>query len=83
MAVGHDDTADVVQKETGHDTVIPRNHDRLVEKLRLAVKQYGKEAATYRFTSEEKDALAAAVFATRIVDSTAPRMNVAVVPLWD
>jgi hypothetical protein len=40
-----------------HDTVIPRHHDTIVETTRRAVKQLGKEAATHRFTVEEKRAL--------------------------
>lgn len=39
---------------SNHDTVIPRNQDTnnddYVEVVRKAVKQLGKEAATYRFT---------------------------------
>ena len=58
----------------GHDTVIPRHHDTMVsrnhdtmtpgqgtdmfEVVRKAVKQIGKEAATHRFTLEEKNLLA-------------------------
>jgi hypothetical protein len=49
-----------------HDTVIPRNHDtttpgdgkEVLEVVRKAVKQIGKEAATHRFTLEEKNHLA-------------------------
>lgn len=37
-----------------HDTTIPRYHDTTVENIRRAVKQFGKEAATHRFTTEEK-----------------------------
>ena len=54
-----------------HDTVIPRHHDTMppryrdtvVELIRLAVKQFGKEAATHRFTLEEKKAIADVVYA--------------------
>jgi hypothetical protein len=57
------------QKETHlteryHDTTIPSNHDTTVsedemfELTRKAVKQIGKEAATHRFTLEEKNMLA-------------------------
>jgi len=42
-----------------HDTVIPRHHDTIFETTRRAVKQFGKEAATHRFTLEEKRALKA------------------------
>lgn len=41
------------------DTVIPRHHDTIIETTRRAVKQFGKEAATHRFTLEEKRALKA------------------------
>jgi hypothetical protein len=49
-----------------HDTAIPRNHDTMTpsitdgiyEVVRKAVKQIGKEAATHRFTIEEKNHLA-------------------------
>jgi hypothetical protein len=40
-----------------HDTVIPRHHDTIIETTRRAAKQVGKEAATHRFTLEEKKAL--------------------------
>jgi hypothetical protein len=61
------------QMTTDHDTMIPRHHDTTVsrnhdtttpiqdtdifEVVRKAVKQIGKEAATYRFTVEEKNLL--------------------------
>ena len=60
--------------QTGNDTMIPRHHDTTVsrnhdtttpvqeteifEVVRKAVKQIGKEAATHRFTLEEKNLLA-------------------------
>jgi hypothetical protein len=45
-----------------HDTTIPRNHDTMtpsnkvdsLELIRREVKQFGKEAATHRFTAREK-----------------------------
>ena len=49
-----------------HDTVIPRHHDtNMVEAVRKALKIFGKEAATHRFTPEEKQAIAELVFAFR------------------
>lgn len=45
-----------------HDTVIPPHQDELVESIRKAVKGLGKEAATYRFTQEEKRTLSNIVF---------------------
>ena len=48
------------------ETMIPRYRDiivpDMVQRLRKAVKHLGKEAATYRFTEEEKEALADAVY---------------------
>ena len=49
-----------------HDTAVPRNHDTttphgeydIFEMVRKSVKQIGKEAATHRFTLEEKNLLA-------------------------
>lgn len=49
-----------------HDTIIPFNHDTttpregsdIFEVVRKSVKQIGKEAATHRFTLEEKNAFA-------------------------
>jgi hypothetical protein len=51
-----------------HDTMVPRNHDTMIplkndeidlfELVRKSVKQIGKEAATHRFTIEEKNELA-------------------------
>lgn len=46
---------------SNHETVIPRHHDT-VEIVRRAVKAVGKEAATHRFTIEEKRALAEIIF---------------------
>jgi hypothetical protein len=37
-----------------HDTMIPKDEDTVIEVVRKAVKQIGKEAATYRFTLDEK-----------------------------
>jgi hypothetical protein len=61
------------QPEGSHDTVIPRHHDTMtprnhetmipdmgngiLEVVRKAVKQVGKEAATHRFTLDEKNHL--------------------------
>ena len=41
------------------DTTVPRQGDTIIETTRRAVKQFGKEAATHRFTLEEKRALKA------------------------
>jgi len=48
------------------ETEIPRHHATMVpamlRQLRLAVRRIGKEAATYRFTREEKDKLAETIY---------------------
>jgi hypothetical protein len=45
-----------------HDTTTPRYHDTIVELVRSAVKEFGKEAATHRFTIEEKKAIADIIY---------------------
>jgi len=45
------------------DTVVSRYHDTTIETVRKAVKVLGKEAATHRFTIEEKHAIADLVYA--------------------
>jgi hypothetical protein len=47
-----------------HDTVTPAPHatEDVIEAIRKAVKQFGKEDATYRFTELEKKALADVVY---------------------
>lgn len=45
-----------------HDTTVSRYHDTVVELVRKAVKGFGKEAATHRFTKEEKQAIADIVY---------------------
>lgn len=46
-----------------HDTMVSRYHDTMmVERIRAAVKPFGKEAATHRFTPEEKKAIADIVY---------------------
>lgn len=65
-------------KNVNKDTVPPSNHDTTVsrhqdttndadyiEAVRKAVKQLGKEAATYRFTQDEKRALADIVYSLK------------------
>jgi len=59
-------------KEAYHQTnqaaTAPRHHDTMVETIRKAVKVIGKEAATYRFTRDEKKALAETIYAFRLRD---------------
>ena len=55
-------TVEVVESnlETNKATMTPSNLDTtvsLIDKIRHEVKELGKEAATYRFTKSEKDAL--------------------------
>jgi hypothetical protein len=45
------------------DTTVSRYHDTIVEVVRKAVREYGKEAATHRFTLEEKKAIADILYA--------------------
>jgi len=50
-------------KPSNHDTVIPRHRDTMmIEAVRKALKVFGKEAATHRFTLEEKQAIAELIF---------------------
>ena len=42
---------------SNHDTMIPKNEDEVLEAVRRAVKQVGKEPATQRLTLDEKQAL--------------------------
>ena len=54
-----------------HDTMIPFNHDTtvsghddtIIQTVRRAAKMIGKEAATHRFTEEEKRAIADIIYA--------------------
>jgi hypothetical protein len=46
----------------GHDTVTPRYHDLFLEDIRKALKSFGKEAATHRFTHTEKNEIAALIY---------------------
>jgi hypothetical protein len=48
-----------------HDTTVSRYHDTIIESVRKAVKEFGKEAATHRFTVEEKKAIADIIYAYR------------------
>ena len=45
-----------------HDTTVPRIHDTMTELVRKAVKEFGKEAATHRFTQAEKRAVADIIY---------------------
>ena len=54
----HQDTT----QPSNHDTTVSRYHDTIIELLRKTVKVIGKEAATHRFTVEEKKAIKKIVF---------------------
>ncbi len=47
---------------SNHDTTVSRYHDTTIETVRKAVKEIGKEAATHRFTPDEKQAIADLVY---------------------
>lgn len=53
---------DATKQPRNHDTVVSRYHATMIETMRKAVKQFGKEAATHRFTIEEKNAVADVVY---------------------
>ena len=45
-----------------HDTTLPSNQETIFETVRKAVKELGKEAATHRFTLEEKRAISDIIY---------------------
>lgn len=51
-----------ITQPRNHATVVSRYHATMMEGIRSAVKLFGKEAATHRFTAEEKKALAGLVY---------------------
>jgi hypothetical protein len=55
--------------QSNHDTMTPRYHDTaMIETVRKALMTFGKEAATHRFTPEEKQGIAEIIFAFRKED---------------
>lgn len=44
------------------DTMVSRYHDTIIEIVRKAVKELGKEAATHRFTQDEKKSIADIIY---------------------
>lgn len=58
---GHD-TTKPRHLDTTPPTTVSRYHDTVVEVVRRAVKEFGKEAATHRFTLEEKKAIAEVLY---------------------
>lgn len=59
-------TREVIKIPRHHETTVSRYHETtvssMVEDIRRAVKQVGKEAATHRFTPEEKRAVADLIY---------------------
>lgn len=61
---------------SNRDTTVSRHHDTMTppapvseyELVRRAVREFGKEAATHRFTLQEKKALAELIYAFRQLD---------------
>ncbi len=52
--------------QSNRDTMTPRYHDTaMIETVRKALMTFGKEAATHRFTPEEKQGIAEIIFAFR------------------
>ena len=51
---------------SNHATMQPDNQDDVIEHIRQAVKQTGKEAGTYRITREEKKALLEICYSFRL-----------------
>jgi len=51
---------------SNHATMQPDNHDDVIEYIRQAVRQTGKEAGTYRITREEKRALLELCYSFRL-----------------
>jgi hypothetical protein len=54
MTPRHHDT----MQPSNHDTMTPQEDSEVFEEVRKSVKQIGKEAATHRFTLDEKNRLA-------------------------
>ena len=53
-------------QSSNHATMPPDNQDDVIEYIRQAVKQTGKEAGTYRITREEKKALLEICYSYRL-----------------
>ena len=48
---------------TNQDIMVSQYHDTIIELLRKAVKEFGKEGATYRFSTDEKQAMKDIIYA--------------------
>ena len=70
---GHSEKQRASKQPSNRDTATPRSrettvsryHDTIIELVRKAVKEFGKEAATHRFTTEEKKAIADIIYSCR------------------
>ena len=68
--VAIDSPSDDIHQPANHETMTPRNdatmvsryHATIIEVIRKAVKEFGKEAATHRFTTDEKRLIADLVY---------------------
>ena len=82
MIPNHRDT--VVSRHQGTTT---ESSDDYIEVIRKAVKQLGKEAATHRFTADEKDAIADIVYALKKKGITTSENEIARIAInylvWD
>lgn len=58
------DTMTPRHRDTTIPSMVSRHHDTsaIIERIRIAVKAFGKEAATHRFTLKEKQAIADLVY---------------------
>ena len=65
------------KKPRNHDTVVSRHQDAIIVKIRKALKEFGKEAATHRFTLEEKKALKKIVFSYNQMDISTSENEIA------
>src|SRR5512132_3428645 len=54
----HHDTAVATMPSRNQDTTVAHSQDDILDVVRKAVRQIGKEAATHRFTLDEKNSLA-------------------------
>lgn len=53
---------DDTTQPSNHDTTVSRHHEAIVQDIKKALRQIGKEAATHRFTPEEKQAIADIIY---------------------
>lgn len=58
MTPRHHDT----MVSSNHDTTVSQSPSTIIEKVRKAVRELGKEAATHRFTVDEKKAIANIIY---------------------